>query len=1202
MHCAGMKGTIQANNMHNLEFIDYIIFATIIGLTAVLKGMQKVIKPAIFFSLIFQFFVGGLHAQKFSEHQFRFQHITANEYYGIGNVWDIIEDHEGFIWFGTEDGLLKYDGYELTSYKNILNDSTSLSGNFILSILEDSKHNLWVGTLGSGLNLYKRDENRFYRFNHDPEKKGTIPNDRVMSIHEDRSGRLWIGTERGGLALLDSIPSDITSIQFKIINASTESPVQLSGDFIRAPIVEDQQGNIYVAAYNNGVNIISPDLKEIEYLKNIPEDPSSLVENNIYELFVDSQNRLWIGTERNGVDLYIKDENRVVHYAATKEDHTLENNEIETIAEDNFGNIWIGTDNGAGLLQNSSDKIPANDFIIFQHEPQNEFSLLSNSIKNIYVDRNNSVWIASYYGGVNVYNKDNYKFTPIRQKSWIPNSLPSNNVTSFAEDDEGNLWIGTDGGGLTLLRNGIYDLYQNNYEQIQLYNPFTREYQKKIKALKFDHSGNLWVGTWASGVFKYHVQTGKHTYYGLNDPDQNFKAYSVLTIEVDKDENVWVGTLTDGLGVYHPEKDSFTVYTVEEGSSHHFGASRINIIFSDSQNRMWIGGELGGLNLYHRDSDTFETIIYEDILTEKINIISINETRDGKLLIGTLEGLIIYEPTTGSAVKFNELDGLPNHVIHATLEDENGNYWLTTNMGITIFNTMDTSVYSYNSFDGLQGNSFNNKSALITSNGYMLLGGTNGWNGFNPGSISQSVKHFPIVFTKFYMDGEVVNVNTPKSPLTSNISAKAPLKLKHFQNNIGFEIASLEYNFSNLNKYSYILEGFNDNWQNMGTDRKIFFTNLSPNNYLLRIRSTNKDGVWYEMEGPLKISILPAWYQTKWFKAIAVLLILLGVYIVIWLRTKYLIRQKIKLEKIVEDRTLELKSTNIELNSKNKEIQAQNEELAAQNDQIVEQREELELTQEKLKEANQELESKVESRTKNLKSTIKKLDKTVEELDRFVYSASHDLSAPMKSIRGLLEIALKEKDPEKITDCLKHIKLSSNRFEDVIRNLVDYSRNIHFQVKEEEIHLSDKVNKLYEELKYWPEANNLKFYNHIDKDLVIETDANRLDTILRNLINNAFKYADKKKKSYVKVDGEKMEKEWIIRVEDNGIGIEKDNVKNIFKMFYRASEKSTGSGLGLYIVNESLQKINGRMEVDSELHKGTTFTIYLPQNHRNTTK
>jgi len=1136
-----------------------------------------------------------LHAQERSSRSLRFHHISADENFGLGNVWAVQEDYEGFIWFGTEDGILKYDGYDLTSYRHNKFDPNSLSNNTVICLFEDSNRNLWVGTFGGGLDLYDRQKNIFHHFRHDPDDPASIPYNRIKTIIEDKKGNLWFGTEGGGVATCGPYTGEGSKIKFKIYQHDENNTNSLSSDLIRS-LVEDKNENIYVGTFGGGINVIDSTRSMISRLIHDKENINSVNHNKIVELFIDSKDRMWVGTFGGGAYLYLPKENRFVHYLASDDKFTLNHNEAETITEDKLGNIWIGTDNGLSKLLDNQHYEPENRFQTFVHEPLNENSLLSNSIKIVYTDSKNSLWVGSYYGGVNMYNDDLFKFYPIKYKPWEKNSLSNDNVNAFVEDKNGNLWVGTDGGGLNFLENGVNDIYADNYKVKEIKNPFTGEAQEKIKSMKLDHNGNIWIGYWAGGLYKLNIENGRYEYFGLNNPNSDFSAYSILSIAIDKNNNVWTGSFSGGVSRYDQTAKKFKTYNRSNG----LAAERFNSILIDSQDRIWLGGEIGGLQLYDKESDSFQTITYKDVLTKDVSITCLLETREGKILIGTVStNIISYDPEEQTALSYDFQMGYRGNVIHAMIEDDRGKIWIGTNNGLLVYDSQENSIIRFTKYDGLQGNQFNNGSVFRCSNGLMLFGGTQGWNGYYPDSISRDRTKPKIAFTQFWLNGVPYEVSNQKSPLDYPVNSDQTVFLKRDQNSFGVGFAALEFNFTNQNQYAYMLEGFDKTWQYINVDRKAIFTNLFPGEYKLRIKATNRDGFWFEKDMPKTIVIQPAWWQTLIFKVALALLIILVIYIVHRWRVSFFIQQTNKLEDVVKQRTFELNIKNEELNyknkelaSKNNEILSQNEELTAQNDQIIVQREQLEITQDKLKRINENLESMVDKRTKKLNETIKELDKTVLELDRFVYSASHDLSAPLKSIRGLVQIAKIKNNSGSVDECLSYIETSIGRLEDVIKSLVEYSRNTHNDIIPEAFKLSHLVDDVINELAFLPETEKVKIYNNVESDADIYSDKARYKIILNNLISNGLKYADfEKTDPFIKISYQQKGGTNHLSISDNGIGIAPEYMDKIFNMYYRASEKSQGSGLGLFIIREAVLKLGGTIDVKSEERMGTTFTI-----------
>ena len=414
-----------------------------------------------------------------------------------------------------------------------------------------------------------------------------------------------------------------------------------------------------------------------------------------------------------------------------------------------------------------------------------------------------------------------------------------------------------------------------------------------------------------------------------------------------------------------------------------------------------------------------------------------------------------------------------------------------------------------------------------------------------------------------------------------------------------------------------MLKGFDKEWQYVGTKRQASYTNLDPGNYTLKLKASNLKKEWPENSFDLSINIMPAWWQTRFFQiSLMIGIILLG-FAFHRIRINYLVKQKGKLTQQVQEKTKDLNETNQvlrdkiyeinkinalildqkkEISQQNNEIQAQNEELISQNEQINDQRAQLVLAQKKLKTINNTLEKLVDEKTEALQSTINQLNKTVFELDRFVYSASHDLMAPLKSIRGLVQLSELEKDHNRISEYLQLINSSIFKLEDVIKSLVEYSRNAHQELDYKDIVLHDLINEVYQELAFLPNASKVKLNNKVPEHLIVNNDLTRLKIILHNMINNGIKYADFDKKSELNIEISEKPKNWILTFSDNGIGIEKNYLNKIFNMYFRATDKASGSGLGLFIVQEILDKLGGSIQVNSEYGESTTFTIILPKN------
>ena len=1133
----------------------------------------------------------GSHAQNIS-----FSHVTTDNGLLSGNVRTIAEDYQGFFWIGTEDGLQRYDGYSMSTYKYNEHDTTSISGNFILNIFEDRLKNLWIGTM-NGLCLYDRKNNRFQRFKHNDSDSHSINGNIIRAIFESKDGTLYFGFDDSGFSyctISSTSPEEVSFTSFDIPHGEDNS---LQGWV--SSISEDEDGAILLGGqrlfrFDPTTKKITQVLKEIFF-------------SAIHSITLDSHHRIWLATYGQGVYIYDRSYNLLAHHTSKEEPGYLSDNRIDKVLEDREGNFWITSDNGLNLVSATDDPLHEKPFKVYAHTENESNSLLSNSIKAAMLDKYDRLWLGSYFGGLNIYNKHASKFQPIKSSQYIEGSLSNSNVFGFEYDNNNdNLWIGTDGDGLNVLKHPKENLFLNKYERVEL--KADNRVIEKIKALKIDRLNTLWIGTWGDGLFKMNLATKKYEQF-LNIPNDNQSLIGneVMQLAVDSLDNLWIGTFS-GLDCYDLKTKVFTHYKNLNIPNTALQVDRITAIHSH-RNHLWIAHEVFGLYEFNYTSKSFVKFNIPEI-TEGISINTIHHDERGFLWLGTnSNGLIRYNTVTKETKVFDDQNGLANNIINAILqESESNRLWLSTNNGLTEFNQESGAFTNYNKGDGLQGAQFNPNSAYSLDDQLMLFGGTSGFNAFNPKIINKSSRAYPIVFTHFWLSNSETNVEYPGSPLTKNIIVSDTIVLSHTQNSFSIEFAMLEYSFSKRNRYQYFMQGLHDQWQDIKLDNRAIFTNLDPGTYGLKIKAGNSDGIWGDSIKSLVIDVRPAWWQTTAFKLVVGMLVLILTYSVFRFRLRYLLSIRKRLELQVTERTLQIENINKELAmqvqqvrfqnihiaEKNSEISAQNEELVAQNDQIIEQREKLERSEVKLKEVNENLEELVSKRTQKLEETIAVLDKTVAELDRFVYSASHDLSAPLKSVLGLINLARNEKDPTMFNIYYDYMEKSISNLDQVILSLVNFARNSHQDITLTEVHLYKFTNEIFQEFAFWPEAALIQFENLVDKNYIVQTDKERLKVILHNIIGNGIKYSDSAKpQSYLRIEAEKEGIYDLIKITDNGIGIKKEFQDRIFEMYFRASDQSKGSGLGLFIVKEIAAKLNASIIAQSVYRKGSSFTIRL---------
>lgn len=1123
-----------------------------------------------------------------------FNHISQDDGLRNGNVRAVVKDYQGFIWIGTEDGLHRFDGYTMKIYRSIKGDSLSLGSNFILCLFEDSANNLWIGTLDGGLYRYNRKLDSFNHFNL-PTRSDSIGRTAIRCIAEGKDSFLYVGSDNLSRAKI----GNLNSMHFEKVPFPTDTMIADAGTRISS-ITQGLDSNLLISVNTQGLFCYN-----IKQQSLYPKELCTL-EKNIQTVYVDKIRKLiWIGSGLNGLLIYNPATKNYLRVQAGHDSKTLRSNFVASIAGDATGNIWIATDNGLSMVPGQIDPLKEISITTYLPDKVNQTSIHGNIIKTVYVDDKDKVWVGTYYDGLNIYDRNSMNFGSLTIATENNGISGYGNVNALQEDDLGNLWIGLDGGGLYCLH-GKFNATNDNssFEHVTATHAID-----KIKSMKIDGNQNLWLGTWGNGLWMLNTRSRVCEKIPLPAAEINTE---IIALNTDQAYNLWIGTFDKGLFRY--SLSTKQIEGVHNAVRNTNLIDRVNAICVDPVDNIWIGKEAGGLNFLKKGATVYENIQI-DQLDPSTTVSSLYYDKNNILWIGVPSlGLVEYNPVTHGTVLYGEENGLVNSSIYAIQEDSLHRLWVSHNAGISVFDKDDLRFTNFTKANGLTASQFNRNSAVQRSNGQRVFGNILGMNFFKPEDYRKSNESFPIVFTRFLINNteQVAGVGV----LTENITTIQNIYLNHNQNSFSIGFASLNYNFSQATEYAYRLTGFNSEWQYAANQRLVSYTNLEPGEYSFEVRQVSKVADDKSKIFKLAITIVPAWWQTSWFKMSLGLLIVALALTIHRTRINFLIRQRKHLEGQVEARTRKLNDTNAVLQSrideinainillrehqneileKNNEIQAQNEELLAQNEQIYEQQEKLIQAREQLKEINSYLEKTVDERTEMLQRTIKDLNKTVFELDRFVYSASHDLSAPLKSIRGLVELIHIEKDPAKVFGYIDYIKMSVLKQEAVIKSMVDYARNTHVLVKSEKFNLKKLIDEVISELAFWSEASRMEYQNSVPENLELQTDRSRLKVVFHNLISNGIKYADTtKESSWMKFDCIREVTGWKIRITDNGIGIRKEYLEKVFNMYFRATELSKGSGLGLFIVKETLRKINASVAISSEYGRYTVFEVTLP--------
>ncbi len=873
---------------------------------------MKDIKASLFTILVFL----ALALPAFSQNTLKFKRLTDADGLSQTNVLAVLHDSQGFMWFCTRDGLNKYDGYNFEIFRHDQNDSTSISGNDIRDIIEDKDGTIWVAAFG-GLNRYNREQNNFTRFTRsdDPDR---LPTNTVIKFYESNEGELWVGTSQG-FTLYDKEKNKFTRFQH-----DPDDETSLSSNNILS-MTEDRQGNFWISTYY-GLNKWD---KKSNYFKRYfhdPADKSSLPDNRVNQVFIDSRGIMWLCTN-GGLSRYVRETDSFVNYVHDENNpEGISHNSVIAIEEDLEGRLWIGTENG-GL--NIFD-VEQEKFTHYQYDQYDNSSLSNNSIYSIYKDRKGSMWVGTYSGGVNFYDRDAKSFDRLYKKPGDDTSLGNNNVYAIKEDSQGNIWIGMDGGGVNKYnpRTGKFTHYLHEKD-----NPNTIA-GNYVLTLEMAGEDKLWLGTWGDGVSVF--DTKRNTFRHFKNIPGNRNSLSldnVMHIYEDRSGGIWISTVGGGLNYYDEGTDRFYWHRQDVHAYRWLDDDFPHSTYEDRFGNLWIGTEAVGVFLYDRDSGSIARFMIDPNTPGSFTgkkVFFIWEDSKDNLWFGTDNGLnkFNYEDSTFTVI--TEDDGLPSNVVKSMLEDDQGNLWMGTNKGLSKLNPETMTFENYMPSDGIQAYEFNSKSALRASDGKMYFGGVNGINVFDPSQIKDNKRIPPVVFADFRIFNQTVPISAKGSPLPKHINELGELVLSYEHSVFSFDYSALNFTAPDKNQYAYMMEGFDREWNYVGDKRTATYTNLSPGQYTFRVKASNNDGIWNETGKSIRITIVPPYWQTWWFRLLVVIFVIamgVGFY---FTRINQIKRQKNVLEEEVKVRTSEIEEQKEELQKQAHQLQQANDAILAQ--------------------------------------------------------------------------------------------------------------------------------------------------------------------------------------------------------------------------------------------------------------------------------
>ena len=1043
----------------------------------------------------------------------KFDHLGTQDGLSQMNVTCIMQEVRGFIWIGTDDGLNRYDGYKFITYHYDPKDNNSISSNFVSDIKQDKEGNLWVATK-NGLNKLDLKTGSFIRYMHDAANSNSISGNRINRLALDADENLWIATEAAGLECFD-IKKNI----FNHYIHTDADKASISNDAILS-ICEDSKHRLWIATINE-LNLF--DRQTRSFIK-FPDSKAK----RLRSIFEDSRQQLWIGTQEEGLFLFNPTNRSFTQY---KHDGnipgSISSGAILSLNEDEKGNLWVGTENvGLSIF----DKITGK-FRVQVHDEIDRHSINGNSIYAICKDRVGNMWLGAYNAGISLYKRNTGSFIHYRHNSTAA-SISNNFVWDILEDSHKNIWVATDGGGVNKL--DAISGRITNYRQV---NGLSGNY---VLAIEEDDDGDIWIGTWGDGITLFSPKKNKFTHIKHNPDNPNsISGANVYALARGKDKKMWIGTIDGGLNCYDKKTNTFTRFNTNTNDPKSISSSAVFSLLEDRAGNLWIGTPDNGLNFMDRKTNTFTRYAYSKNGTGLSNnsVPDIFEDHAGNIWISTFDGLNKFDPKTKTFTVYTTEQGLPSNTIYAVREDDYSKIWISTNHGLSAYDPATGKFKNYTTEDGLQDNEFKPHSALKGSDGRLYFGGINGFNVFSPSDIVKPMGFPPIMITSFRIFNKSITSKTRNGDTSlpqQNISDTRTLTLSYKQTFFSIEYAALDFSSADKKKYAFMLDGFDEEWNYVGSRNTASYTNVPPGQYAFKVKYQNSAGLWSPEYTKLQIIVRPPFWLTWWFIALAALAIVGCIYSYIRIRTRSIKSQKINLE--------------IQVRKKTAEVVAQNEALEAQQFEI-----------------NQKNES--------LQRLVREKDHLLIEKEWLLKEIHHRVKNNFHIVASLLEI---QSSYLKNKEALSAIKDSQHR----IHSMSIIHQKLYQSETLSTIHMPDYIYELVEYLREsYSIRENIGFSLQIENIELNHASAITLGLILNEAITNAIKYA------FTKTHDKRIcislshisDSQILLSIADNGRGLPVDFGSKI------------GASMGMELLRGLTDDLGGSLSI--EANEGTHIKV-----------
>ncbi|CAN5883071.1 sensor histidine kinase [soil metagenome] len=1077
-----------------------------------------------YIQLIFWLAFVGINGISYAQTQRpKFESLSVEQGLSHHFAMTVMQDRKGFLWFGTGNGLDKFDGYHFTTYKFDPRDTTSLTKNQVFTLWEDSEGIIWVGT-SEGICKFNPRTEKFTRL--EQSKTNPFAFKYAQSFEEDKEGNLWVGGSFvGELRILDRESGKFSAVNY----ADMLGPVPDTLERLHFTF-KDKSGTLWVGSPTglHRLNLTpggNGKLSKIifTHYRHNSADINSLSHNRITGIYEDNQGILWIMTFEGVLNAFDRKSGKFTHYILDPNRRIHVYGSLKTgIAEDREGNLWIGTfQNGLYKLDKERKNTTA-----FVHNPTDLGSIVNNSIFYLLVDKAGILWAASMEGIIKL-DPNRKPFRLYRHDPFDPHSLSHNKVAAILEDKEGMVWIGTKEGGLNAFNRKTDRFTHYRHNPLKS----TSLHSDKVGAILEDRDGDLWVGN-GNVLSRFDRKNKSFQHFPLHHPFLNHPAASsIYEMCEDRQGIFWIGT-DNGILSFDRETSRTVSYPYDPNHPERISDYWALSIKEDRKGNLWIGPGSQALTRFNPKTGTFTQYKHD---SRKVGTISgttvsrIYEDSKGNLWFGTGGGLCRFDFATQTFITYTEQQGLAGNSVFSILEDNEGYLWLGTNNGLSRFSPDKKTFTNFSAEEGLQSSLFTTLftegAAFKGKDGTLYFGGSKGFNAFDPASIRPNNNIPPIAITQFKLFDK---------RLPGRQEAKE-IELDYNQNFISFEFAALNYTTTTKNQYAYQLVGLEKDWVYSGSRRLASYTDIGPGTYVFRVKGSNNDGIWNEQGASMRLIIHPPWWRTRWaYTLYGILLIAAG----LLARREIVRRERLK------------------ANLKIKEIES-----------------------DKLRELD----------------TMK---------SHFFTNISHEFRTPLALIQGSVEKLNKKNPSSPDGQDYQLINRNAERLLELINQLLDLSKleagklELHFQPGE----ITGFFKVLASSFTYLFESKHIRFSCQFPAESVwVHFDPDKLEKIFTNLFSNAYKFTPSGGEVVFLVEKEEGEISLCIikaTLQDSGIGIPGTQLPKIFDRFHQidasATRSNEGTGIGLALVKELVALHGGEVTAASAENKGTTFRITLP--------